>query len=97
MESALTAACAAPPSAVAGEQQTAISQTALAPEDSHPSAPPSSQQREGVWTTCRTKVGMPTLHSLPWLKAASMGIRLPSDRDEWDPITFIRALKSPYL
>lgn len=48
MESAPTAARAAPPSAVAGEQQTAISQTALAPADSRPSAPPSSQQRKEV-------------------------------------------------
>lgn len=49
------------------------------------------------WTTRRTRAGMPTLHSLPWLKVASMGVRLPSDHDEGDPIIFIRALESPYL
>lgn len=68
----------------------------LAPADSHLSAPASSQQRAGVWTTCPTS-GNATLHSLPWLKAASMDVRLPSDHDEWDPVILIRALKSPYL
>lgn len=68
-----------------------------APADSHLSAPASSQQWEGVWTTCPARAGMPTLHSLPWLKVASMDVRLPFDHDDWDPVIFIRTLKSPYL
>lgn len=62
--------------------------------NSHLSAPASSQQRAGVWTTC--PVGNATLHSA-LAQAASMDVRLPSDRDEWDPVILIRALKSPYL